>query len=80
MQIRVSQVPKTYFYSLPAINLRPKVFTKLYDSSLKNTKFSSLWGGHIPPQTPRYLYVYEGIHLCDAHQKKKANIRIYAPG
>ena len=37
---------------LPASNLYPKVFTKLHDSSFKNTKFSSFWGGHIPPQTP----------------------------
>ena len=41
--------PRNYFfYSSPALNLRLKVFTKLHDSSGKNTKFSSFWGGTSP--------------------------------
>ena len=36
--------PYNFFYSLPALNLRQKVFTKSHDSTFKNTKFSSFWG------------------------------------
>ena len=52
-KILVRQAQSTvFFHSSPSLNLRLKVFTKLHDSSCKNTKFSSFWGGHIPPQTP----------------------------
>ena len=59
--------PKTYFessgpynlviFSSPVLNLRLKVFTKLHDSSFKNTKinFSASQGGEIllsPSDTP----------------------------
>ena len=40
-----------FFFLLPALNLLPKVFIKLYDSNFKNTNFSSLGGGPHPPQT-----------------------------
>ena len=39
------------FYPSPALNMCLKVFIKLHDFSCKNTKFSSFWRGHIPPQT-----------------------------
>ena len=38
-----------FYSSSPAVNLLPKVLIKLHDSSFKNRKFSSFWGGHIPP-------------------------------
>ena len=43
--ILASQAQRTvFFYPLPALNLRLKVFTKLHDFSSKNTTFSSFWG------------------------------------
>ena len=52
-KIFVSQVQRTvFFYSLPALNLCLKVFTKLHDSNCKNTEFSSSWGGTSPSDTP----------------------------
>ena len=40
-----SDTNNSVFYQSPALNLRLKVFTKLHDSSCKNTKFFSFWGG-----------------------------------
>ena len=51
-KIWVSQTQRTvFFYTSPAVNLHLEIFTKLHDSSLKNTKFSSFWGS-TPPQSP----------------------------
>ena len=62
--------PYNFFYSLPALNLHQKVFTKLHDSTFKNTKFSSFWGGyhlrHPPP-----LCIQAGICHYDTEKKKK---------
>ena len=45
-QVLINQTKRTVFsYSSSALNLWKKVFTKLCDSSCKNAKFSSFWGG-----------------------------------
>ena len=46
----VSQAQRTGFFThrLLSVNLHLKVFTKLHDSSCKNSKLSSFWGCHIP--------------------------------
>ena len=56
-----------FFYSLPASNLRPKIFTKWHDSSFKNTKFSSFWGGGTSPSvSDTRLCAEASIWHCDA--------------
>ena len=60
-----------FIYSLPALNLHPKVFTKLHNSSFKNTKFFTFW---IPLRHP--LCVQAGIWHCNTpHEIITINVK-----
>ena len=80
-KILVSQAQRIVFFPIACSKFAPrlKVFTKLHDFSCRNTKFSSLWGGHIPPQTPP---VRTSVQLAlMRHQiTPPCRRRIYAPG
>ena len=67
--------PKNYvFYPSPALNLRLKVFTKLYDFSCKNTELSSFLVGHIPLRHPLCVQVRNWRWRTTKYRR-----RIYAP-
>ena len=67
--------PYNFFCSLPALNLRQKVFTKSHDSTFKNTKFSSFWGRyllrHPPPCIQAGICHYDTKYKIIKKKKKK---------
>ena len=81
----VSQVHRTgffffFFYTLRALNLHQKIFTKLHNSSFQNTTFSSFWGGTSPLRHPLWVQGAFGTEILQKIITKKVKRRIYAPG
>ena len=65
--------PYNFFYSLPALNLRQKVF-KSHDSTFKNTKFSSFWGRYLlrhPPCASKQAFATMTPNTKSLKKKKK---------
>ena len=65
-----------FFYSLPASNLCPKVFTKWHNSSFKKTKFSSLWVGTSPLRHPPVCWSEHLALWCSPPPNKSSQQKI----